>query len=157
GSPPSARRRSCSSSRASRAQCGAPAERLNESLATVWEHVAGAVPDQVALRHHSRSWTYREFDERAARLAAPMGRAGSGQGARVANYLYNSPAYLEALYAALKLSAVPVNVNYRYRQDELTHLLADSQVDVVVFHASLAERVADVLPRLAHVRLAVQV
>ncbi|HXM59085.1 MAG TPA: AMP-binding protein, partial [Candidatus Dormibacteraeota bacterium] len=130
---------------------------MNESLATVWEHVAGAVPDQVALRHHSRAWTYRQFDERAARLAAAMERAGVGQGGRVANYLYNSPAYLETLYAALKLSAVPVNVNYRYRQDELTHLLTDAQVDVLVFHASLADRVADVLPRLAHVRLAVQV
>jgi 3-oxocholest-4-en-26-oate---CoA ligase len=130
---------------------------VNESLATLWEHVAAAVPDQVAVRHRSRSWTYREFDERAARLAAALEGSGIGAGGRVACYLYNSAAYLETMHAALKLSAVPVNVNYRYRQEELTHLLADSEADVIVFHSSLADRVADVLPRLPHLRLAVQV
>jgi acyl-CoA synthetase (AMP-forming)/AMP-acid ligase II len=130
---------------------------LNESLATCWEHVAAAVPDQVAIRHRGQSWTYRAFDDRAARLAGALERAGVVPGARVACYLYNSAAYLETLYAALKLSAVPVNVNYRYRQDELTHLLADSGTEVIVFHSSLADRVADVLPRLAGMRLAIQV
>ena len=130
---------------------------MNESLATLWEHVAAAVPDQVAVRHRGRSWTYREFDARAARLAAALERSGVGVGARVACYLYNSAAYLETLHAALKLSAAPVNVNYRYRQEELEHLLTDSEADVIVFHSSLADRVADVLPRLGRLRLAVQV
>ena len=130
---------------------------MNESLATIWEQVAAAVPDQVAIRHRSRAWTYREFDMRAARLAAAFERSGVAAGARVACYLYNSAAYLEALHAALKLSAVPINVNYRYRQEELTHLLTDSEANVIVFHSSLADRVAEVLPRLPDLRLAVQV
>src|SRR5262245_51950561 len=130
---------------------------MNESLATLWEHVATAGPDQVAVRHRSRSSTYREFDERAARLAAGLQRSGVAAGTRVACYLYNSAAYLEALYAALKLGAVPVNVNYRYREEELAQLLSDSGSEVVVFHSSLADRMAGVLPRLPALRLAVQV
>jgi acyl-CoA synthetase (AMP-forming)/AMP-acid ligase II len=130
---------------------------VNESLATLWEHVAAAVPDQVAIRHRGSSWTYRAFDERAACLAAALEAAGVGAGTRVACYLYNGAAYLETLYAALKLSAVPVNVNYRYRQDELAHLLGDAGAEVVVFHSSLADRIEDVLPRVPGVRLAVQV
>jgi 3-oxocholest-4-en-26-oate---CoA ligase len=52
---------------------------------------------------------------------------------------------------------VPVNVNYRYRHDELVHLLSDAGAEVIVFHSSLADRVSDVLPRLPGIHLAVQV
>jgi acyl-CoA synthetase (AMP-forming)/AMP-acid ligase II len=130
---------------------------VNESLATLWDHVAAALPDQVAIRHRGVSTTYRAFDQRAACLAAAFEAAGVGAGTRVACYLYNGAAYLETLYAALKLGAVPVNVNYRYRQDELAHLLGDAGAEVVVFHSSLADRVEDVLPRMPALRLAVQV
>src|SRR5690349_24102208 len=116
---------------------------MNESLATLWEHVAAAVPDQVAVRHRSRSLTYGQFDERAARLAGALRREGVGEGTRVACYLYNSAAYLETLHGSLKLGAVPVNVNYRYRQEELAQLLGDSESEVVVFHSSLAGRLAE--------------
>jgi 3-oxocholest-4-en-26-oate---CoA ligase len=130
---------------------------MNESFATLWEHVAAALPDQVAVRHARRTLTYAALDERASRLAGALREAGVGPGSKVACCQYNGAEYLETLYATLKLSAVPVNVNYRYRQDELTHLLADAGAEVVVFHSSLADRVEDVLPGLPAVRLAVQV
>jgi acyl-CoA synthetase (AMP-forming)/AMP-acid ligase II len=130
---------------------------VNESLATLWEHIGAAIGERVAIRHQGTSWTYAEFEARAARLAGALAEAGAGPGTKVACYLYNSAAYLEVLYAAFKLRAVPVNVNYRYLADELTHLLTDSETSVVVFHSSLAARVAEVMPRLPRLRLAVQV
>src|SRR5205807_3959936 len=101
--------------------------------------------------------TYWAFDARAGRLAAALGAAGVEPGTRVACYLYNSSTYLETLYAALKLRAVPLNVNYRYREEELVHLLTSAAAPVIVFHASLADRLERVLPRLPHVRIALQV
>lgn len=130
---------------------------MNESFATLWEGVAAALPEQVAIRFGGASWTYAAFDARASRLAAAFRAAGAGPGSRVACCLYNSPAYLETMHAALKLRAVPVNVNYRYLADELTHLLADAEAEVLVFHASLAGRIEEVLGRLPALRLAVQV
>lgn len=130
---------------------------MNVGFATLWERVAAALPDEVAIRHGDTTWTYAQFDDRAARLAAAFRAAGVVAGDRVACLLYNSPAYLETLHAALKLSAVPVNVNYRYLSDELTLLLADAEPAALVFHASLAERVGEVLGRLPAMRLVVQV
>jgi 3-oxocholest-4-en-26-oate---CoA ligase len=130
---------------------------MNESLATLWEHVAAAIPGQVAVRHQARAWTFAEFEARSARLAGALAESGVGRGTRVACLQYNGAEFLQTLFATLKLSAVPVNVNYRYLEDELVHLLADSEAEAIVFHSSLADRVEAVLPRLPRVRTVVQV
>ena len=51
---------------------------------------------------------------------------------KVAINLTNRPEYLETFYAASKLGAVPVNVNYRYKAEEIQYLLDDSDAKVVV-------------------------
>ena len=84
------------------------------SLATVWESVADVVPDAAALVHGDLVRTWAEFDDRAARLAAYLDAAGVGPDAKLACYLYNGPEYLEATFAAFKVRAAPINVNYRY-------------------------------------------
>src|SRR5262249_51903478 len=94
---------------------------------------------------------------RSACLAAGLAGAGVTAEVPVATLLYNCAEQLETLFATLKLRAVPVNVNYRYLEDELVHLLTDSGAGAIVFHASLADRVAAVLARLPGVRLLVQV
>ena len=118
---------------------------FDANWATIWESVADTVPDRPAILVGDSVVTYREFDERAARLATALGAAGVGTGSKVAFYLYNSPEYLEAIYATLKVRAVPVNVNYRYRGRELADLLRDSDAEALLFHSSLAEHVRDAL------------
>ena len=51
----------------------------------------------------------------------------------------------------------PVNVNYRYLDEELVYLVDNSDSEVLVFHSSLGERVARVRDRLDRVRLLVVV
>jgi acyl-CoA synthetase (AMP-forming)/AMP-acid ligase II len=75
----------------------------------------------------------------------------------VACYLYNGPEYLETVYAAFKLGAVPVNVNYRYHGVELAELLNDSDAEVLVFPGSLARHVRDALDHVAPLTLLVQI
>src|SRR5581483_8781913 len=72
-------------------------------------------------------------------------------------YLFNGPEYAEAQFAAFKMRAVPVNVNYRYRADELAYLLADSDAEAVVYHAGLADRVASARFRGERVKLWIEV
>ena len=126
---------------------------MERHFATVWESVADVVGDQDAIVQGSVRRTWSELDDRAARLAAAFLAAGVSPGAKVAQYLYNSPEYLESYFAALKVRAVPVNVNYRYLDEELRHLLADAEAEVLVFHSSLGDRVARVRPSLPRVRL----
>jgi fatty-acyl-CoA synthase len=101
--------------------------------------------------------TWGEFEDRAARLAAAFSAAGVGPGAVVANYLYNAPEYVEAYFAALKQRSVPVNVNYRYLDDELHYLLDNAEAEVLVFHAGLGDRVERVVSRCPALRLLVEV
>jgi acyl-CoA synthetase (AMP-forming)/AMP-acid ligase II len=130
---------------------------VNWNLATVWESVADAVPDNLALVQGDNRRSWRAFDDRSARLANGLRAAGVGTGSKVASYLYNGNEYLEGLYASFKLRAVPVNVNYRYLEDELVYLLDNSDAEALLFHGSLGERVAKIRDRAPKVKLWVQV
>jgi acyl-CoA synthetase (AMP-forming)/AMP-acid ligase II len=127
------------------------------NLASVWESIADALPDEIALIHGDRTRTWSELDDRAARLAAGLRADGIGEGTKVALDLYNCSEYIEAFFATVKLNAVHVNVNYRYREEELRQLLDDADVEAVVVHSSLAERIRGIAPRLPMLRRIIEV
>jgi acyl-CoA synthetase (AMP-forming)/AMP-acid ligase II len=130
---------------------------VNESFATVLETVGDLRRERLAVSHGERTRTWAQLDERAARLAGHLGAQGVGRDSRVAVALYNGIEYVESVYAILKLRAVPLNVNYRYRRDEIVALLEDARAAAAVFDASLAERLADARLVLPQLRALVQV
>src|SRR6516164_4010847 len=121
------------------------------NLASVFESVSDALPGQPALVQGATRWSWRAFDDRAARFASALVALGVQTDSKVALYLRNGNEFLEAMYGGLKARAVHVNVNYRYLDAELAYLLDDADAEVLVFHGSLAGPVAavrDQLPRL---------
>lgn len=122
---------------------------MNSGIATIWEHVSRALPDAVAVIENGEPTTYRQLDEAAGRLAGAWTAAGIGAGDRVGALLYNSRAYLETYYAAYKISAIPVNLNYRYRGKELAYLLDDADIKSVVFHEQVGANLAEALEFVA--------
>ncbi|MBO0775301.1 MAG: AMP-binding protein, partial [Actinobacteria bacterium] len=72
---------------------------MKESLATVLETVADVRQGRVAIIHGPHRRTWRELDDRAARLAGYLAGAGIGAGARVGIALYNSIEYVESVLA----------------------------------------------------------
>ncbi len=129
---------------------------MDVSFSTIWEAIARDLPDSVAISEPARDYTFAEWDDRAARLAAALSAAGVGPGDKVACYLYNGAPYLEAVFAAFKLGAVPVNANYRYTKDELTALLADADAAALVFSGDLAANVVHAASALPSLRLLVR-
>lgn len=129
---------------------------MDVSFGTIWEAIARDLPDAVAISEPARDYTYAEFEDRAARLAAALAAAGIGPGDKVACYLYNGAPYLETMFAAFKVGAVPVNANYRYTKDELTALLADADAAALVFSGDLAANVVDAVTNLPSLRLLVR-
>ena len=118
------------------------------NYASVLRDVAAIVPDRTAIVCPGRRVTFGEFDTETDRLALGLASLGLGPGSKVAIDLLNSCEYLTAFYAALKLGAVPVNVNYRYTGAELAYLLAYVDADVVFVH----ERFLDnLLPALREI------
>jgi acyl-CoA synthetase (AMP-forming)/AMP-acid ligase II len=114
------------------------------AFADLWELVAAEVPEREAVACGERRLTYADLDERANRLADHLRRHGVGRGDHVGVYLTNNPEYLETMLAAYKLRAVPINVNYRYVEDELRYLFQDAGLRAVVHDEAFAPRVAAV-------------
>ncbi|MEX0949701.1 MAG: acyl-CoA synthetase [Acidimicrobiia bacterium] len=127
------------------------------NLADLWELVVDAVPDQEAMVCGARRLTFADADERANRLAHVLSEHGVGAGNHVGLYLYNGTEYLEAMLAAFKLRAVPVNVNYRYVEGELRYLLDNAEAKAVVLHRELTPRLAAVEEDLPGLNAAVWV
>lgn len=127
------------------------------SFATLWEALADEIGDQEAVVTGESRRTWTEYEDRSARLAGAFVEAGLGPDSKVGLYLLNGNEYLESQFASMKIRGVPVNINYRYLDDELLYLLENSDAEALVFHSSLAERVARVKDRAKGVRLWIQV
>jgi len=123
------------------------------NLADFIEHTVDVVPDRTALICGDREATFAQLEERANRLAHHLADQGVGHNDHVAVYSYNSLEFVETMLAAYKLRAVPINVNYRYVEDELVYLLDNSDSVALVHQAQftpLVEKVRDRLPLLRH-------
>ena len=144
-------------------RCATPSEMgtgtdgLSENWATLWEAFADTQPDHVAVIVGETSLTWAYFDRQAAKLATALADRGVGQATRIAQLMYNCPEYMESAYAAFKLRATPVNVNYRYKAPEIAYICGNAGAEVLVFHGSLGERVAEAVSSMPTVRVLLQV
>jgi acyl-CoA synthetase (AMP-forming)/AMP-acid ligase II len=123
------------------------------TFADLWEAAADRFADRPAQRCGDRTFTWHEFDRRADGVAAALVAAGLGQHAKVAQYLFNGPEYLEVHFACSKAGLVPVNTNYRYTGPELRYLWDNAEVEAVVLHGDLAATADEVRPDLPRVKL----
>jgi len=131
--------------------------RLELHYATLWEAIADSIGDREAVATGAVRRTWTEYEDRAARLARVFGEAGLGPGSKIGLYLWNGNEYLESQFAGMKIRGVPININYRYLDDELLYLLENSDAQALVFHRSLGDRVARVKDRAKGVRLWIEV
>ncbi|MEZ5269492.1 MAG: AMP-binding protein [Microthrixaceae bacterium] len=127
------------------------------NLADLAEHTADAVPDRTALICGDRSVTFSELDARANRLAHHMAASGIGERDHVAIYSLNSIEYVESMLATYKLRAVPINVNYRYEDEELAYLFDNADVVAVLYQSSFADRIAAVTQRVHTLRHLIEI
>jgi 3-oxocholest-4-en-26-oate---CoA ligase len=107
------------------------------NFADLFEHAADAFGDRTAVACGDRQVTYAELDERTTRLAHHLAGRGVGPGDHVGLYARNSIEALETLIAACKLRASAVNINYRYVENELHYMLADSDLTALVYDRRL--------------------
>jgi fatty-acyl-CoA synthase len=139
-------------------------------LAVIFDFIADHIGTQEALLWGKRRFTYEALRLRSRRAANGFRAFGlgcrtertslppweSGQD-HVALYLYNGNEYLEAAYGAYYARAVPINVNYRYVEDELVYVLTNSRARAIVFHSTLAPRLQAIRHRLPELNHFVQV
>jgi acyl-CoA synthetase (AMP-forming)/AMP-acid ligase II len=116
------------------------------NIADLFEHAADLFPDRVAVVCGDREVTYGQLEEHSNRLAHYLAAHRVGPASRVGAYARNSIEFVETLIAAYKLRAVPININYRYVENELRYLVRDADLVALVHDRRYADRVAAVLP-----------
>ncbi|MFF5533785.1 acyl-CoA synthetase [Streptomyces cinerochromogenes] len=132
---------------------------MEYNLADLFESVVDVVPDREALVYldhpgtgAERRLTYAELDAAANRIGHHLLDSGVRPGEHLGLHLYNGVEYLQTVLACLKARIVPVNVNYRYVEDELVYLYRDADLVALVFDAEFEGRVAGALPRAPKLR-----
>src|SRR3954454_4966277 len=118
------------------------------NIADLFEHVADRVPDRPALIIGDERLTFGELDRRATQVAHRFASLGLGPGDHIGIYAYNGMPWVEAMLAAFKLRAVPININFRYVEDELLYLLDNADCRIVVYDPEFAARLEAVRPRI---------
>ena len=89
-------------------------------------------PDQTAIIHGARSWTYREFYARARRLASALVKRGIKRGDTVAVVLPNVPAMLEVHYGVAMAGAVLNSINTRLDARVIAFQLDHGEAKVLI-------------------------
>ena len=130
---------------------------MEAQYASVWERNSDVIPDKIALICGDNEVTWKEYDDRAAKLASLLTNSGLGDNSKVGLYLHNSNEYLEAQYSVFKIKGVPINVNYRYKEEELIYLLDNSDSEAVFFQSCYAEQIESIKDKLPKVKLYIQV
>jgi len=140
------------------------------NLAAIHEAIAEVIPDRdcIVWRDHHMSWEM--VTNRTRRLAHVLSHHGlgchtprsqlanweSGQD-HVALYMYNGNEYLEGMLGAFKARCAPINVNYRYVEEELLYLLDNADARAVIYHSRFAPVLSRIRERLPKLELLLQV
>ena len=117
------------------------------NIADLFEHTVDVLPDRIALIDGESRLTYKELDDRANAMGHHLAACGVVKDDHVGIYAQNSHEWLEAMLGCLKIRAVPVNVNYRYVEDELSYLIGNAELVACVFDQEYAGRLSAVAGR----------
>lgn len=104
----------------------------------VWQALARAVPDRIAITTRDESISYEEFARQAGALARWLDESSFRPGDSLAILLYNRPEYLVAFFACFATGVAPTPINYRYQAAEVAELLSDSGAKGLLFPSSLS-------------------
>ena len=124
------------------------------NFADIFERVVDTAPDAPALVVRSTGGdevrlTFAELDARANRLAHVLVAYGIGPGDHIGCHLHDGNQCIEATLAAFKVRAVPVNVNFRYVDEELEYLFDNADLKLVVTEPNLEDRAGRAAKSLA--------
>ena len=98
-------------------------------------------PDKEAIVYEDRRITYRELNDRVNGLAKGLLDLGIGKGDIVAILLYNCSEYIEITFAANKIGAVWLPLNFRLAGAELSYILTNAEAKMLISEKDFAETV----------------
>lgn len=91
--------------------------------------------------------TFREMEELTNRLAAGLASIGVTKGDRVGIFMPNTPQFVIAFFAVLKLGAIVVATNPLYSAREIEHQVNDSGIQVMLVMSNFYNLIKEVQPK----------
>jgi long-chain acyl-CoA synthetase len=92
-----------------------------------------------------RRRSHDQVADRAARFAGGLAKSGVRPGDSVCILMRNDIVFIEAAYAAMRLGAYGVPVNWHFKPEEVAYILKDSGTAVLIGHADLLHPLAGVI------------
>ncbi|NNJ77559.1 MAG: AMP-binding protein [Anderseniella sp.] len=105
-------------------------------------------PNRIGARDLDRAMSFRQWNERACRLANALTEMGLATGDRVAILAYNRVEWVEIFAAAAKSGIVAVPVNFRLTGPEAQYIAENSGVRALIVEDVLAGTIAAVRDKL---------
>ncbi len=102
---------------------------------------------------YRREMTWREFDDKANRLANFLLQRGLEKGHKVGILLMNCLEWLPIYFGILKTGAIAVPLNYRYTEDEIKYCLDLADCDVLIFGPEFTQRIEAIREQMPKVKL----
>lgn len=98
------------------------------------KHHAEFVPNKTAMIDlaSKRRWTYREYNERVAKVAGMLKAKGIEPGDRVAFLALNTSDILDFIFASWRVGAICVAINFRLAPGEVAFIVNNSETKLVM-------------------------
>jgi acyl-CoA synthetase (AMP-forming)/AMP-acid ligase II len=106
-------------------------------------------PHKIGARDLTRSMTFRQWNDRACRLANALLGIGLSKGDRVAILAYNRLEWMEIYVALAKAGLVAVPINFRLVGPEIRYIVDDADARAIIVQDDLLDRVESIRSDLA--------
>ncbi len=123
------------------------------SWADLLEECVSRVPDKMFLRYRDESFTYRQMDDNANRMANFLLSRGGAKGKGIGIMMRNSPRMLDIFFGTQKAGMYSVMINPELKGDGLEYIINHSDIEYLAIDAELLGTLFPVLERLERVKL----
>jgi long-chain acyl-CoA synthetase len=107
---------------------------------------ANKYPDSACTIFKGARISYREMEEITDRLAAGLASIGVRKGDRVGIFMPNTPQFVMAYFAILKLGGIVVATNPLYSAREIVHQANDAGIEVMMVMSNFYNLIKEVQP-----------
>lgn len=116
------------------------------NLKLMLARLAARYGDKTAIVFEEQRLSYSDLDEASNKVANALLKMGINKGDRIVLLLNNSPEYVVTYFGIVKIGAIAVPLDTKYKVDELTPLFADCQPRILVTESPLLEPLIPILP-----------
>ena len=120
--------------------------------------ISGAIcPDRPFMIFDDDCWTFAQTIDRVNRLANSLVKLGIGKGDRIGMLQVNCNQFIETYFAAAKLGAIFVPLNFKAKADELTYMIANAEAKILFVGSRYLDMVDSMIPGLPTVKACIVV